>query len=58
MQRRVGGGQAEEKVADEELEQARALFRKNGMENDEALQRFLLNQGLSMTTSSGISPCR
>ena len=49
MQRRVvGEAVAEEQVADEELEQARATyFRKNGMENDEALQRFLLNQGLS-----------
>jgi len=49
MQRRVvGEAVAGEQVAEEELEQAReAYFRKNGIEDDVALQRFLLNQGLS-----------
>ena len=49
VQRRVvAEAVAEMTVADESLDQARAQFRQqNGIDSEEALQRFLVNQGLS-----------
>ena len=49
VQRRVvAEAVAEMAVAEENLDQARAQFRQqNGIDSEEALQRFLVNQGLS-----------